>query len=836
MPSERRRMPRAAACAAVLCALLPAPGARAAEPGIETVLGGRSGRIPAAEIGFNAVDVALGPQGALYVATSALGTGTDSGLAVGNGAVYRLDADGFVTRVAGTGSAGPLGDGGPADRASLLSAAAIAVDGAGTLLVADRAGHRVRRVTPAGVVSTFAGTGVAGFAGDGGAAAQAQLNGPNGVAFDAAGNVFISDGGNARVRKVTPAGTISTVAGRDRVSGVSPAAVPVEGIPATQAFLGVVAGLVVTPAGVVYVAEPDARRVRRIAADGTITTLAGNGSTVATGLGLARYGGELAPPLDADPGWRNATAYTGDGGPAAAAALTAPFDVAVGPAGDVLVADGGTPNSTTSTQTNPMQRRVRAVNAAGTIRTVAGDSRPGYAGEGGPATAASLVNPHGVAVDAAGRLYVADGPRVLEVAPGGTVTTVAGAGLADYGGDGLPPASAHVRHPRALAVDAAGVLYAGDGWSTGALVRRVAGGRVTTLALPAPLDGVKALAVDAAGDLLVAEASRVWKVTRAGRTEPFAGGGAELGDGGPATQARITSIESIAVDAARNVYVADTYRVRRIDASGVITTVAGTGANGTTADGGPATGTVVVPAGVAVGPAGDLYVAERSRLRKVDRDGRISTVAGTGAQGADGDGGPAVDAKVGVSAVAVDAAGRLFLADEVGHRVRMVDQRGEITTVAGNGTAGYGGDGGVAAAAQVAAPGGLLALRDGSLLVADSGNDRVRAIRPPRTAALTLAAAPAKVAPGRPVRLSGVATAGGTVLAAAPVELLRRPATSKGAYAVVARGTTDALGRFAFTDKPKAAQSYLARYAGSPLVNGASSRAVTVTVVSSTVR
>jgi sugar lactone lactonase YvrE len=832
MPGGPRRA--AFACAAVLCALLPAPGARAAEPGIETVLGGRSGRIPATEIGFNAVDVALGPQGALYVATSALGTGTDNGLAVGNGAVYRLGADGFVTRVAGTGSAGPLGDGGPADRASLLSAAAIAVDSAGTLLIADRAGHRVRRVTPAGVVSTFAGTGVAGFAGDGGAAAQAQLNGPNGVAFDAAGNVFISDGGNARVRKVTPAGTISTVAGRDRVSGVSPAAVPVEGVPGTQAFLGVVAGLAVTPAGVVYVAEPDARRVRRIAADGTITTLAGNGSTVATGLGLARYGGEEAPPLDADQGWRNATAYTGDGGPAAVAALTAPFDVAVGPNGDVLVADGGTPDSSTSTETNPMQRRVRAVNAAGTIRTVAGDSRPGYAGEGGPATAASLVNPHGVAVDAAGSVYVADGPRVLKVAPNGTVTTVAGAGRAGYGGDGLPPSSAHVRRPRALAADAAGVLYAGDGSGTEASVRRVADDRVTTLATSG-LDGVKGLAVDAAGDLLVAEASRVWKVTRAGRTEPFAGGGAELGDGGPATQARITSIESIAVDAARNVYVADTYRVRRIDASGVITTVAGTGANGTTADGGPAKGTVVVPVGVAVGPAGDLYIAERSRLRKVDRDGRISTVAGTGAEGADGDGGPAVDAKVGVSAVAVDAAGRLFLADEVGHRVRMVDQRGEITTVAGTGTAGYGGDGGVAAQAQVSAPSGLLALHDGSLLVADSGNDRVRAIRPPRTAALTLAAAPAKVAPGRPVRLSGVVTAGGAVLAAVPVELLRRPATSKGAYAVVARGTTDASGRYAFTDKPKAAQSYLARYAGSPLVNGASSRAVTV-VVSAQVR
>jgi sugar lactone lactonase YvrE len=207
----------------------------------------------------------------------------------------------------------------------------------------------------------------------------------------------------------------------------------------------------------------------------------------------------------------------------------------------------------------------------------------------------------------------------------------------------------------------------------------------------------------------------------------------DRGDDGPAAQAELSQPDDLAVDLAGNIYIADVdnHRIRRIDASGAITTFAGTGVAGDSGDGGPATeAQLSLPRGVAVDTDGNVYIADEasSRIRRVDQSGVITTVAGTGAAGFSGDGGPATEAQLSApTGVSVDAPGNLFIADRDNHRVRKVDAAGIIATLAGNGAAGFGGDGGPAAQAQLAQPRRVLA-KNGLLYIADSANHRVRKV------------------------------------------------------------------------------------------------------------
>jgi sugar lactone lactonase YvrE len=512
----------------------------------------------------------------------------------------------------------------------------VALDSAGAVYIADAGAHRVRKVDASGVVTTVAGTGTAGFSGDAGPATSAMLSSPSGVAVDGAGNLYIADLQNMRVRRVDKDGIISTVAGNGRRGFGG------DGGPATRASFNGPNRVAVDRSGALYVADVANHRIRKVDTRGIITTVAGNG----------RAG------------------FSGDGGPATRASLDEPWDVAVGDRGTLFIADSN--NS-----------RIRAVDPNGVITTLAGgSSNAEFTGDGGPATSARLSLGYlrsGIALDSGGALYITEEfGRVRKIDPSGIITSVANvSGVGSFSG---------------VAVDPAGAIY-------------------------------------------LASNDRIRKIDAQGIVTTVAGNGSRRasGDGGPATSAGM-SISAIAADRAGALFIAENgnNRVRKVDANGIITTVAGDGRAGFSGDGGPAAAaSVESPSGVAVDGDGALYIAQSGpihRIRKVDRNGVISTVAGNGTAGFTGDGGPATNAGLNVPiAVAVDASGNIYIA-ELHHRVRKVDARGIITTVAGDGTGGFTGDGGPAIAARLNAPVALAVTSDGTLFIADWGNQRVRKV------------------------------------------------------------------------------------------------------------
>src|SRR5947208_1540428 len=383
------------------------------------------------------------------------------------------------------------------------------------------------------------------------------------------------------------------------------------------------------------------------------------------------------------------TSFGGDGGPATAAQLGFPLGFAGDAAGTLAIAD----------QSND---RIRLVNATtGVITTVAGKESSGFSGDGGPATAAELYLPAGVTFGAAGDLFIADqqNNRIRRVdATAGIITTVAGNGSAGFGGDGGPATAAQLNYPYSVGVDAAGNVLIPD--TTNERLRRIDArtGIITTIA--------------------------------GNGTPSFSG------DGGPATTAQIGFVPGVAVDPAGNLFITDhnAQRIRRVDAAtGIITTVAGNGTAGFSGDGGPATAAELgSPVAVAVDAAGNVLIADTFRVRRVDAtSGIITTIAGNGMFPPDsGDGGPATDAQLAAVGLAFDAAGNLFIADA--DRIRRIDANtGIISTVAGTGIRGYSGDGGPAIAAQLYEPLGLAFDTAGNLFVADAWNYRVRRVPSP---------------------------------------------------------------------------------------------------------
>ena len=286
---------------------------------------------------------------------------------------------GIITTVAGNGVAGFSGDGGPATSASLSIPVAVALDSAGNLYITDGAGYRIRKVSTAGIITTVAGNGNAGgFSGDGGPATSASLNQPQGVVLDTAGNLYIADNGNYRIRKVSTAGIITTVAGNGDAGGFSG-----DGGPATSASLTSAVGVTLDTSGNLYISEFNGHRIRKVNTAGIITTVAGNG----------------------------VQGFSGDNGAATSARLNSPAGMALDSAGNLYISDAN-------------NDRIRKVNTAGIITTVAGNGVRGFAGDGGLATSASLNYPVGTAVDAAGNLYVSEfnNNRVRKVTAGSGTT------------------------------------------------------------------------------------------------------------------------------------------------------------------------------------------------------------------------------------------------------------------------------------------------------------------------------------------------------------------------------------------------------------------------------
>jgi uncharacterized repeat protein (TIGR01451 family) len=559
------------------------------------------------------------------LAVAAVATDQFGNTYVAAGNVYKIDPDGILTLVAGNGKPGFSGDGGLAVNAQLNSPQGLAVDSTGNLYISDHGNNSIRMVAPSGVITTVAGTGVAGYSGDNGPATKAQLYDPEGVAVDAAGNLYIADSSNERIREVTPGGIISTAAGNGNSGFWGDTG------PATGAQLSDPRGVAVDSTGNLYIADFWNNRVRAVAPNGTITTFAGNG----------------------------VQDHLGDGGPATSAALAQPIGVAVSSTGTLYVTDNG--------------RYVRAVSASGMIATAAGTDTGGFSGDGGSATSAELLWLQGVAVDSAGNLYIADtgNGRVREVTPGGIIGTIAGGSISPFYGDGGPA---------------------------------VLGG----------FSGIQSIAADASGNLYIQELDSytIRKISAAGGVSTIAGTGAccDSGDGGQATAAQVNP-QVVAVDSAGNVYLDGYARVRKIDTNGAITTVAGNGSWGSTGDGGSATSAQVAQInGLAADSAGDLYISDsvNQRIRMVTPGGIISTVAGTGTAGYSGDGGPGTSAQLNQpTGLAVDTAENLYILDSNNQRIRRLTPDGTITTVAGNGGSDNTGDGGPATFAQLGGPLGL---------------------------------------------------------------------------------------------------------------------------------
>ena len=579
--------------------------------------------------------------------------------------VIRVNLSGNIDLIIGDGLAGFAGDGEPASAARLNLPSALAMDRSGNLYIADSRSERVLRLTvTSGIITTVAGTGSFNFSGDGGVATAATLRSPSGLAFDTSGNLFILDAGNQRVRRVdTSTGIITTVAGNG-VSGFAG-----DGGPATSASINGALGIAVGAPGNLFIADSNNNRVRKVSlSTGVITTVAGTGAVSFNGDGGQAAAGTLNDPtsvavdssgalfiadyshgrirrVDASSGVITTVAgggtAPGDGGSATGAQLNGPRGLTFDGSGNLFIAEASS-------------NRIRKV-AAGTqvITTVDGGGSPS---EGSTAANAILEVPGGLAVGPQGNVFIAvtDTHRIRRVdRTTGTITTVAGNGSPAFGGDNGPATKANLNFPQQIALDTGGNLFIAD--ASNNRIRKIAAGTgmITTvagggsggdggLATAASLSNPTGIAVDAAGNLYIADNynNRVRKVTAAtGIITALAGNGTQglSGDGGPAKSANLSGPVGVALDAAGNLFIVDTnnQRIRRVDAlAGNITTFAGNGTPSFSGDGGPATAaSLSYPSGVAVDAVGNVLLADKfnNRIRRVDaQTGLITTVAGGG--------------------------------------------------------------------------------------------------------------------------------------------------------------------------------------------------------------
>jgi sugar lactone lactonase YvrE len=807
MPSLKGNISMPAVCAAILFALF-SSSASFGQYTISTVAGGGPNGLAAlsSSIGYPG-SIAFDSSGNAYIADAS------SSLIL---KVKPGGSTGTVTIVAGNGSTGYSGDGGPATSATLDGPVGVALDSAGNIYIADTGNNRIRVVntgaqtaTIAGVsiqpgfIATVAGTGVEGYAGDGAAATSAQLYGPLGVFVDGSGNVFIGDSLNDAVREVSAStGNIQTVAGNGTYCA-DPTTACGDGGVATSANLDLPSGVFVDASGNIYIADTYTARIRVVnAGTGVITTIAG-------AYYQTQGGTECAPYVNPNPPNPPIAAT--------AAQLCAPTGVYVDSAGDIFIVDSY--NSVID----------EVASGSSNITTVAGTGTAGYSGNTGAATSAQLDSPNYAFVDNSGDIYVADTDNyVIREVTGGNINAAIGNNSPSYSGDGGAATDAQLNAPNGVFVAGSDSVYIAD---TDSAVIRLAnlGTSAVTIngiaiqpsdiqtvagdakapcqsptstpacndgspALSAQFDSPSGVATDAAGNIYIADTAdnRIRVVNTgssaitivgvqigAGDVGTVAGNGYECtlpfatwpcGDGGAPTIAEIFQPQSVFVDSAGNIFIADTedHAIRVVNTgtaeitlagvqipAGSIATVAGNGTkcsqnNSPCGDGAASkSAQLSFPWGIFVDSSENLYIADSgdNRIRVVNtgtqavtiagvsiQPGFIATVAGTGVEGYAGDGAAALSAELaGPTSLFVDSSGNIYVSDTANFVVReVVSSTGFIGTIAGNNTAGFSGDGGTSTSAQINAL-GVSGDSSGNIFIADIGNSRVRQLTPGAT-------------------------------------------------------------------------------------------------------
>ena len=750
-----------------------------------------------------------------------------------NNRIRKIDASGTITTIAGNGIASSTGDGGLASNATINAPSGLAIDAAGNIYISETFAHKIRKITiNTGIITTFAGTGIAGFVGNGSSATTARLNNPVGLAFNNSGVLFIADALNNRVRKISTSGIITTVVGTGVATSTG------DGLTATSATINYPSGITFDATGNLYLSEFFGNRIRKIDLTNIISTIAGTG----------------------------VQGFSGDNGLAISANISNPYGLIFDNSGSLLIADHA-------------NNRIRKINSDGIISTVVGNNLGGYNGDGIAPTNASLFNPTFVITDAQNNLYISEysNNRIRKVSPNSVASTVptitatptavclgasstltiasgilngasnwkwysgnCGSILAGTGnsitvspttetnyyvrGEGgctpttttnscgivtvgltgtLPTIS--ISTPSSVICAGATVsfiatitnggtspvyqwkkngvniattsTYSSNTLQSGDIITCIltsnltgclAANNVTSnaitiyyagitsvstfagngntiisgnggLATAAAIGDVRAIAKDFNGNTYIADVNTntIRKIDAFGVINSFAGTGvaSSTGDGGQAVLATFNSIEGMVTDAAGNLFVVETAgnKIRKIATNGIVTTIAGTGISGFSGDGGLATAaTLNAPLGITFDNKGNLYFADVSnnRVRKINKAGIISTVAGSGIAGFSGDGGLATNATLNTPRdIAVDTAGNIFIVDISNQRIRKITANtGIITTVAGNGSAGFFGDDGPAVNSILNFPANIAIDQNQDLFFADYSNNRIRKI------------------------------------------------------------------------------------------------------------
>jgi sugar lactone lactonase YvrE len=748
----------------VVAIALCAPEVSVGQYSIDSIAGGGPNNLPAlqASIGYPE-SIAFDSAGNAYIAESGYSS-----------QILKVSAAGTVTIVAGNGTPGYSGDGGPATSAALYRPEGVFVDGSGNIFIADTENSVIREVvastgniqTVVGVNYDASGGSSCQSGGDGGPALSAHLCLPYSVFVDSSNNIFIADFGNSTIREVVAStGNIQTVAGTPGTPGY------IDGVQATNAELDLPAGVFVDGSGNIIIADTFNSVIRVVNPGAQAVTITG---TVIPAGYIKTVAGSQYNAMEG-----SQCQLTGDNGPALSAFLCLPFGVFVDGSENIFVADYG-------------NLAIREVASSGNISTVAGtlgtDCQT-YAttgcGNGGLATSAELNYPSGVTVDTSGNIFVADTEDfvVREVTvSNGNIQAFAGNSTQAYSGDGGSATNAQLNDPGAVFADGSGNMFVAD--TSNSVIREVLAntGDIQTVAgngVPGYSgDGMAATAtelnypggvfVDAQGDIFIADTanSAIREVVAAtGLIQTVAGTPGTAGysgDGGAAASALLANPNAVLVDGSGNIYIADTGNsaIREVVAStGNIQTIAGTPTKTCNdaqtpgcGDNGPATSAYLnFPTGIFRDAAGDIFIADTfdNAIREVSAaTGTINTVAGTiGTPGFSGDGGAATSALLNSPyGVFLDASNDILIADSDNAAIReVVAATGFIQTIAGIPAAagfptpGFSGDGGPATSAELDSPSGVFGTSAGKLFIADTNNSRIRELAP---AALSVSVAP----------------------------------------------------------------------------------------------